>query len=198
MNREKKLLSITISSLLLFNLSACMKKNTISDLNNSEEKSTITAYSRTISKNEKVNPLNQNTNLEDLYDYNYGLIGRSPVGEIYYPPVEQTFSADDVNKIRNDLTNEYNNYLTQNSKEYEDYINSLVKKYNDLSNDYNELLKLLEELLADENTDTPPSDNNEMKTDTKNLVESIYEEALKNAADNLEEFEHIQGQAPKK
>lgn len=200
MLNKNKFSCLTISSLFLLSLSSCSKQS--NKLNSSGvETTSLYTDSRIISKDAKVNPLNQNLNYENSYDYNFGVSAYPPIGEIVQANQEETFSLDDVNKITENLAKEYNSYLDANSKEYEKYINELTNKFNNLSKEYYDLLNMINGSNNEEITDEQPPKDEEPKdekpTDTKELLDSIYEKALENASKNLDKFEHIQGQAPK-
>lgn len=190
-----KFSSIGIASLLLLNLNACSKSN---DKLSSNDLNTKNLYlnSRIISENEKVNPLNKNINYENSYDYNFGISNYSPVGEIIQTNIEKTFSLKDVNEIKENLSKEYNSYLDANSKEYEKYINNLINEFNNLSKEYSDLLDIIDGSNNEDNKNDSTSTDDKPK-DSKELVDSIYEKVLENAAKNLDEFEHVQGQPPK-
>lgn len=227
-------LSIIITCLILLNLTSCTSpnKNSISDNNPINQ---IYLNSRTIDKNHKVSVLD-NFSSENLgkYDYNEGVYSLPPVGQmnenINYDlngeeiqnsnsseenNEEILFTLEEVQKITDDLYNEYNEILNANSNDYENYINALSNNYLNLENEYLSLLKDIssfiespeENILNNESPNQEIVENkNEDNEDKKEVdlssyteeerLDILYREALETASKNLDEFEPIQGQAP--
>ena len=144
--------AIIVSSLTLFGLTSC-NGNTISEnkvTENTEDNLQIST--RTIDTNENViNLNNEETPSLGLYDYTIGLssypiienipLDKSPENKEI---LEELFTLSEVEKIAEDISNEYMNYLSENetylTNEYEKYINSLENNYSNLETEYTNLL----------------------------------------------------------
>lgn len=134
------------------------------------------------------------------------------------------YTEEEVIQITNDLSNEYNKYLEDSINEYESYISGLTTEYNALADEYVNVVNSFNSLFVEENENSLNENLNtstENKEDTsENLennssesettenpsptfntreeeVNSLYEQALKDAANNLDEFEHVQGEPQK-
>ncbi len=222
--------AIIVSSLTLFGLTSC-NGNTISEnkvTENTEDNLQIST--RTIDTNENViNLNNEETPSLGLYDYTIGLssypiienipLDKSPENKEI---LEELFTLSEVEKIAEDISNEYMNYLSENetylTNEYEKYINSLENNYSNLETEYTNLLNdffnYLDNNYQDETDkedevipnipppsfeDTPQENENNNTNNNKFLtreeeINAIYEKALYNSAKNTNDYEPIQGQ----
>ena len=134
------------------------------------------------------------------------------------------YTEDEVIQITNDLSSEYNKYLKDNINEYESYINGLTTEYNALADEYVNVINSFNDFFIENNEDSlsenlntstenkkDPSENlennyseSEISENTNTVfntreeeVNSLYEQALKDAANNLDEFENVQGEPQK-
>ena len=166
--------AIIVSSLTLFGLTSC-NGNTISEnkvTENTEDNLQIST--RTIDTNENViNLNNEETPSLGLYDYTIGLssypiienipLDKSPENKEI---LEELFTLSEVEKIAEDISNEYMNYLSENETYFED-----TPQENENNN----------------------TNNNKFLT-REEEINAIYEKALYNSAKNTNDYEPIQGQ----
>lgn len=230
---KNKNFNIIVSSLALLSLTSCNNKKTDSSSDSSKDTS-YTPYvsTRTISSDEGIINLNSNENPTlGTYDYtlgvsNYPVIENIPLKEVVEnnEPLEELFTLSEVEKIAEDISNEYNNYIYENEKylvdEYEKYIDAISNEYSNLENEYMNLLNDFsnylnyEEELEDgtDNTDDPIYNESEKESEEETTipieetldnkefssreeeVNSIYEKALDNASKNTDNYENVQGE----
>lgn len=243
-----------MSSVALISLTSCTQNNN----SNNEEKLNTTPYisTRTISDEETILKLDKEK-YKDLgsSDYTDGISEYPVIQNIKLDETEniskeeELFTLEEVQKIADILSKEYDDYLNKNieyiSKEYEDYINSLTKDYTVLQEEYFKILDELSNYMYNdnignnnqENNNVDPNDNvnNNINNDNKENIDNqnngnqedikndddiddsindenkdttennkidlsreenldlIYEKALNDAANNIDEFEPIQG-----
>ncbi|BAK80589.1 DUF4358 domain-containing protein [Candidatus Arthromitus sp. SFB-rat-Yit] len=220
--------AVIMSSLALISLTSCNRavKNTPTEENTNDN---LQISKRSIGSDENIIKLDKNK-LQSLgsYDYTIGISSYPVIGNVEFDESsenleisEQVFTLSEVQKITEDISNEYMNYLSENEKyltnKYGEYINAIESDYLNLENEYNNLLNdfsnYLEGTLKDEinnedvlnpSENTPnfeDTSNKDENTDTDNKfltredeINAIYEKALYNSSKNINEFKPIQGQ----
>lgn len=218
MDKLNKHLYTTICSIFLLGLTSCTNSANKIPTNDKNVENKIYSKTRTISKDDKIKIIDDNSTYS--YDYNYGVSTYSPIGIIPESEEissnitsqnknnqnEQLFTLEDIEQITSELSNEYNSYIQSNSNEYENYITQLTKNYNTLENEYNLLLddvSNLNNVTTEDNStvETIPENNkvdDEVIPRTRSEeIDLIYQKAIETASKNLDTFEPIQGQKPK-
>lgn len=191
--------AVIMSSLALISLTSCNRtvKNTKTEENTNDN---LQISKRSIASNENIIKLDK-TKLQSLgsYDYTIGVSSYPVIGNVEFNESsenlgesEQVFTLNEVQKITEDISNEYIRYLSENetylTNKYGEYINALESDYLNLENEYNNLLNdfsnYLEGNIKDEtnneNVLNPPEDtpnfedasnkneNTDTNTDTNN------------------------------
>lgn len=172
--------AVIVSSLALISLTSCNKTTTSENVATESIDDNLQVSTRTIDPNEGVINLNkEKTPSLGSYDYTIGISSYPVIENIPLDEspenkeiLEELFTLSEVEKIAENISNEYMNYLSENetylTNEYEKYINSLENNYSNLETEYtnllNDFLNYLDNNYQDETnkeeeiiTDIPPA-----------------------------------------
>ena len=166
-------------------------ENTNFNFSNNDE------ITRTISKTAKINVLPENNILVKSYDYNNGVATGTVLKNIIQvqekQPEQRLFTLDEVNAIKENLLNEYNNNLYSNLSEYENYISNLTNDYLSLEKDYFDTLNNIsdflnsEVLIEDEKISTP-----QYTEESSSIIQNMQNDSseIKNKLENIQNPEN--------